>query len=99
MKKEIMDKVMDDMELDAVVGGAGFAYIRKRADGKYDILASSIELDKKQVEGLLEGKSPDSLGITKSIKFHPHVGLQANKLAAAKKAVNRIYNGCTFKNI
>lgn len=99
MTEKIMDKVMSDMELDAVVGGAGYAYIRKRADGKYDILASSIKLNKEQAEGLLKGKTPASLKISGSIKFHPHVGLQANKLGAVKKALNKLYKGCTFVNI
>ncbi|ORT98933.1 hypothetical protein D081_2298 [Anaerovibrio sp. JC8] len=99
MTMELMHKVMDDMELDAVVGGAGYAYIRKRADGKYDILSSSIKLKKEQAMGLLEGKNPASLGITKSFKFHPHVGLQADKLPAVKKALNKLYKGCTFTNI
>lgn len=34
MANELMDKLMSDMELDNVVGGAGYAYFMKRKDGR-----------------------------------------------------------------
>ena len=44
MAKELMDKLMSDMELDNVVGGAGYAYFMKREDGKYDIGIQDLRL-------------------------------------------------------
>ncbi len=99
MANELMDKLMSDMELDNVVGGAGYAYFMKRKDGKYDIVSATDKLTPEQVKGILAGKSPASLGIVKSIKTHFHVGIQADKLDAVKQKLNKIYNGCTFQDI
>lgn len=99
MANELMDKLMSDMELDNVVGGAGYAYFMKRKDGKYDIVSATDKLTPAQVKGILAGKPPASLGIVKSIKTHFHVGIQADKLDAVKQRLNKIYNGCTFQDI
>lgn len=99
MANELMDKLMSDMELDNVVGGAGYAYFMKRKDGKYDIVSATDKLTPEQVKGILAGKSPARLGIVKSIKTHFHVGIQADKLDAVKQKLNKIYNGCTFQDI
>ena len=99
MANELMDKLMSDMELDNVVGGAGYAYFMKRKDGKYDIVSATDKLTPAQGKGILAGKPPASLGIVKSIKTHFHVGIQADKLDAVKQQLNKIYNGCTFQDI
>ena len=99
MTKELMNQVMTDMELDNVVGGAGYAYIMKRKDGKYDIVSATDKLTPAQVKGILAGKPPASLGIVKSIRTHFHVGIQANKLDAIKQKLNKVYKGCKFQNL
>lgn len=99
MTNELMNQVMTDMELDNVVGGAGYAYIMKRKDGKYDIVSATDKLTPAQVKGILAGKPPASLGIVKSIRIHFHVGIQANKLDAIKQKLNKVYKGCKFQNL
>ncbi len=99
MTNELMNQVMTDMELDNVVGGAGYAYIMKRKDGKYDIASATDKLTPAQVKGILAGKPPASLGIVKSIRTHFHVGIQANKLDAIKQKLNKVYKGCKFQNL
>lgn len=99
MTNELMNQVMTDMELDNVVGGAGYAYIMKRKDGKYDIVSATDKLTPAQVKGILAGKPPASLGIVKSIRTHFHVGIQANKLDAIKQKLNKVYKGCKFQNL
>ena len=99
MADGLMDKIMSDEELELVAGGAGYAYFMKREDGKYDIVSATDKLTPEQVKGILAGKAPAELGITKSIKTNFHVGIQADKLDAVKEKLNKIYKGCTFQDI
>lgn len=97
--EKLMDKVMSEEDLELVAGGAGYAYIMKRKDGKYDVVGASGKLTPAQVKGILAGKPPAALGITKSISTHFHVGVQADKLDLLKKKLNKVYKGCKFQNM
>ena len=99
MENKFMDKAMDDMELDCVIGGAGFAYFMKRKDGRYDIVSESDKLDPAQARGLVAGKAPAELNIPKSITFRFNIGIQANQIGRIKERLNKFYKGCTFVNI
>ncbi len=99
MTDKLLEKFMTVDELDNVVGGAGYAYFMKREDGKYNIVSATDELTPAQIKGILEGKAPASLGIAKSIRTNFNIGVSADMLPAIKQKLDKIYKGCTFKEI
>lgn len=62
MEKELMSKVMNEEELDAVAGGAGFVYIRKLKDGNYQVLSVDRSLKKNQALAIMRGENPTKYG-------------------------------------
>ncbi len=99
MTNELMDKRMDEMELDHVVGGAGYAYFVKRKNGNYDVISSTTKLTDAQARGLAKGVVPTKLGVNKDVIFHTSPDVPPGKLEAVKQRLIKAYNGCTFKTL
>ena len=74
------EKVISDMELDMVVGGASTLLLKKREDGKVDGFLVSAEGDLDQLKKLLNGGSVDH--IKASARLGVSKGIRADKIDA-----------------
>ena len=72
------EKVISDMELDMVVGGARTLLLKKRDDGKVDGFLVATDDDLAQLKKLLDGGSVDN--IRASARMRITQGIHAERL-------------------
>ena len=95
--KKFANAQMGEAELDFVVGGAGFSYIIKRKDGKYNVVTANRKLDVAEIKLLLNGGPIDS----KLNKADPFIvrDVTDKQMSTVKKQLNAAYGGCKFQVI
>ena len=95
--KKFANAQMSEKELEIVAGGAGFVYIMKRNDGKFDVASSEKELDPAKVKKFLQFQPVDqSMNDAISNAYREVPGHQ---LETVKKHLNKVYGGCKFISI
>lgn len=95
--KKLANAQMNETELEFIVGGAGFVYIMKRDDGKFDVASSEIELDPAKVKAFLQLKPVDK-SMNNAIT-HAYRDVTSAQLERVKNHLNGVYNGCKFFEI
>lgn len=85
---------MSEKELEFVAGGAGFVYIMKRTDEKFDVVSSDKELDPAKVKDFLQNKPVDSsMNDATTMAYREVTSAQLN---GVKNHLNKVYGGCKF---
>ena len=74
------EKVISDMELDMVVGGASALFLRKREDGKIDGVLTAANGDVKELERLMSGGEVSKIKASTALKVA--TGIREDKLNA-----------------
>ena len=74
------EKVISDMELDMVVGGASTLLLKKREDGKVDGILVSAEGDLDQLKKMLSGGEVSKIKTSATLKVAQ--GIHADKIDA-----------------
>lgn len=62
------EKMVSDMELDMVVGGASALFLRKREDGKIDGVLTAANGDVKELERLMSGGEVSKIKASATLK-------------------------------
>ena len=83
------EKMVSDMELDMVVGGASTMFLKEREDGKFDAFVVSGEGDMDAVKKLLSGGAVDKIDAKMSVMRSQ--GIRREKLDNYMKRVEKIY--------
>lgn len=82
------EKMVSDMELDMVVGGASALFLRKREDGKIDGVLTAANGDVKELERLMSGGEVSKIKASATLKVATIRGDKLNDFIELQKKNN-----------
>lgn len=96
MTKKFQAMTNDDLEM--VVGGMGYAYMRKKQNGNFEMVVCDKKLTNEQAKGLLAGDLPNQHGLNNNM-ITILSDVPQNSMDFTKNQLKEAYEGCEFYNL